>query len=79
MGHFAGHRFTVAIALIFLAGLPSATLASAVMTTFEDRFGSATWTGPRPAGVSITGKVGLMGTATQGLQRVSLTGLTIGP
>ena len=41
--------------------------------------GSATWTGPRPAGVSMAGKVGLMGTATQGLQRVSLTGLTIGP
>jgi hypothetical protein len=41
--------------------------------------GTATWTGPRPPGITREGKIGLVGTATQGLQRVSLTNLTIEP
>jgi hypothetical protein len=41
--------------------------------------GTATWTGARPSGLAASGKIGLAGTATQGLQRVSLTGLQLNP
>lgn len=41
--------------------------------------GTATWTGPRPANVATTGKIGLAGTATQAWERISLTNLTVEP
>lgn len=41
--------------------------------------GTATWTGPRPANVATTGKIGLAGTATQGYERISLTNLVVNP
>ncbi|HEV8117512.1 MAG TPA: hypothetical protein VGQ32_03250, partial [Thermoanaerobaculia bacterium] len=39
--------------------------------------GTATWTGPRPAGVAATGKIGLVGTATQGREVISLTNFRV--
>ncbi|MEX0681955.1 MAG: hypothetical protein WED85_02870 [Dehalococcoidia bacterium] len=39
--------------------------------------GTATWTGPRPGNVAASGKVGLMGTATQAWERASLTNLAV--
>ncbi len=41
--------------------------------------GTATWTGLRPVNVATTGKVGLVGTATQGWERLSLTNLDVDP
>jgi hypothetical protein len=41
--------------------------------------GTATWTGPRPANVASTGKIGLAGTATQGNESISLTNLVVNP
>lgn len=41
--------------------------------------GTATWTGPRPANVATSGKIGLMGTVTQGIELVSLTNLSVEP
>ncbi len=40
--------------------------------------GTSTWTGSRPVGVATTGKIGLVGTATQGWERLSLTNLQVG-
>jgi hypothetical protein len=41
--------------------------------------GTATWTGARPAGVAAFGKIGLVGTATQGWERLSLTNFVVVP
>jgi hypothetical protein len=41
--------------------------------------GTATWTGARPANVALSGKIGLVGTATQGWERISLTNLVVNP
>jgi hypothetical protein len=40
--------------------------------------GTATWTGARPANIATAGKVGLVGTAAQGYERVSLTNFSVG-
>ena len=39
--------------------------------------GTATWTGARPANVATTGKIGLVGTATQGWERISMANLRV--
>jgi hypothetical protein len=41
--------------------------------------GTASWTGPRPAGVAPTGSIGVMGTAAQGWERVSMTNVVVEP
>ncbi len=41
--------------------------------------GTATWTGARPANVGTTGKIGVVGTALGGKERVSITNFGIQP
>ena len=41
--------------------------------------GLAIWTGPHPANLAATGKIGLMGTATSGYERISLTNVVVDP
>jgi hypothetical protein len=41
--------------------------------------GTATWTGARPANIGASGKIGLVGTATQANQQLSLTNLVVEP